>query len=166
MKRKFTKYPSSYVAATTEYPEVSATEFDQLVDSYKASDAGWSLIVAELKGTYGLDTAKEVADTVCYERRQSITSTSSCVEADVTASTDDTAAREAVKKYLTDANFLSMSSAEKKIVAKAQNSTNFQVYIVAAYEALDLAGVSTSAAFDEVYRIVIREWNFDAEETF
>lgn len=154
MKRKSTKYPSSYVTATTEYSEVSATEFDQLVDSYKTSGAGWSLIVAELKGTYGLDTAKEVADAVCYERRQH-----------VSASTDDTAAREAVKKYLTDANFLSMSSAEKKIVAKARNSTNFQVYIVAAYEALYLAGVSTSAAFDEVYNTVIREWNFDAEET-
>lgn len=77
MVRKFTKYPSNYVKASSsciqadiEYPEVSATLFDQLVDAYKESGAGWSLIVAELKGTYGLDIAKEVADTVCYERRQ------------------------------------------------------------------------------------------------
>lgn len=68
MKRTFTKYPSNYVKAAT-YPEISAQEFDQIVDAYKDSGAGWSLIVAELKGTYGLDIAKEIADTVCYERR-------------------------------------------------------------------------------------------------
>lgn len=68
MTRRFTKYPSSYVKASDE--EISAQEFDSLVDSYKDSGAGWSLIVAELKGTYGLDLAKEVADTVCYERKQ------------------------------------------------------------------------------------------------
>ncbi len=66
MKRKFTKYPSNYVRANSE---VSAQEFDDLVDTYRDLGLGWSVIVAELKGKYGLDLAKTVADTVCYERR-------------------------------------------------------------------------------------------------
>jgi len=75
MRRKFTKYPQGYVRADSVensyigHREISSQEFDQLVDAYKDSDAGWSLIVAELKGTYGLDIAKNVADCVCYERR-------------------------------------------------------------------------------------------------
>lgn len=66
MKRTFTKYPQSYVKASKE---VSAETFDQLVDAYKDSGLGWSRIVAELKADYGLDLAKEVADSVCYERK-------------------------------------------------------------------------------------------------
>ena len=61
--RKFTRYPSNYVKADTTYREVSDAEFDKLVDSYKG-ERSWSLIVAELKGTYGLDMAKKVADAV------------------------------------------------------------------------------------------------------
>lgn len=67
MKRTFTKYPSSYVRASDE---VSVQEFDYLIDTYRDSGLGWSAIVAELKGKYGLDIAETVADTVCYERRQ------------------------------------------------------------------------------------------------
>ena len=66
--RKFTKYPSSYIKSTTEYPEVSATTFDHMVDTYIHSDMGYSAIVAELKGNYGIDLAMEVAETVCAKR--------------------------------------------------------------------------------------------------
>lgn len=59
---------STNIKATT-YKELSVEEFDQLVDSYREAKAGWSLIVAELKGTYGLDIAKEVADAACYENK-------------------------------------------------------------------------------------------------
>jgi len=59
---------STNIKATT-YKELSAEEFDQLVDTYREAKAGWSLIVAELKGTYGLDVAKEVADVACYENK-------------------------------------------------------------------------------------------------
>lgn len=78
--RKFTKYPSNYVKAAT-YCELSDAEFDKLVDSYKG-ERSWSLIVAELKGTYGLDMAKKVADAV-------IDANSSSIE----ASTDYTSTR-------------------------------------------------------------------------
>lgn len=66
IQRKVKEAKSFKVTASDE---ISVQVFDQLVDSYKDSGAGWSLIVAELKGTYGLDVAKEVADTVCYERK-------------------------------------------------------------------------------------------------
>lgn len=55
----------------TSFKGITDEEFAEVVDSYKKSGQGsrytdWSLIVAELKGTYGLDTAKELADAICY----------------------------------------------------------------------------------------------------
>ena len=68
MKRTFTKYPSGYVGASTatdtQYAELSDDEFKELVRQYRDSGATWTYIVAELKGTYGLDMAKAVADAV------------------------------------------------------------------------------------------------------
>lgn len=68
MKRTFTKYPIGYVGASTtadtQYAELSEDEFKELVRQYKDAGATWTYIVAELKGTYGLDTAKAVADAV------------------------------------------------------------------------------------------------------
>lgn len=68
IQRRIKKAKASKISASTD--EVSAQDFDWLVDTYKESGLGWSVIVAELKGKYGLDIAKNVADTVCYERRQ------------------------------------------------------------------------------------------------
>lgn len=76
-KKTFTKYPSSYVAADTQDPywdsyiALNDDEFKAIVDSYKKQGQGsrytdWSLIVAELKGQYGIKQAKELADAICY----------------------------------------------------------------------------------------------------
>lgn len=75
MKRTFTKYPSNVVASTvdTSFKQITDSEFNKIVESYRRAGQGsrytdWSLIVAELKGTYGLDVAKELADAICYNR--------------------------------------------------------------------------------------------------
>ena len=64
--RKFTKYPSGYVKASSK---ISEQTFRNLVSEYSRSEATWSLIVAELKGTYGLENAKDIATAVEEERR-------------------------------------------------------------------------------------------------
>ena len=51
----------------TSFAELSDQEFNQIVESYKGSGAGWSLIVAELKGTYGLKAAMDIANAVYGE---------------------------------------------------------------------------------------------------
>ncbi len=61
MTRKFTKYPSNYVKTNSD---ISSDEISKVVDEYVASGATWSLVVAELKGIYGLEKAKEIADMV------------------------------------------------------------------------------------------------------
>lgn len=74
-KRTFTKYPSNYVSASTvdtSFKQITNSEFNKIVESYRRAGHGskytdWSLIVAELKGTYGLDVAKELADAICYK---------------------------------------------------------------------------------------------------
>lgn len=65
MARRFTKYPSNYVRASRE---ISTGELDAIVNEYLNSGATWSLIVAELKGDYGLEKAKEIADMVDAKR--------------------------------------------------------------------------------------------------
>lgn len=65
-KRTFTIYPSGYIKASSE---ISEQTFRKLVSEYSRSGATWSLIVAELKGTYGLENAKDIATAVEDERR-------------------------------------------------------------------------------------------------
>jgi len=67
MARQFTKYPSNYVRAGLF--DTSEQTRRQLVSEYTNSGLGWSAIVAELKGTYGLETAKDIADEVEMNRR-------------------------------------------------------------------------------------------------
>ena len=53
----------------TSFAELSDDEFKELVHQYRDSGATWTYIVAELKGTYGLENAKDIATAVEDERR-------------------------------------------------------------------------------------------------
>lgn len=69
-----------------------------------------------------------------------------------------------IREFLSDnAVYDTLKPFEKKILAKAANSIEYQVYLMGAIEALDLAGVSTSETFDRVAEILIENWDFDRQ---
>ena len=49
---------------------------------------------------------------------------------------------------------------EKKILAKAWNSLDYQTYLMGAIDALDLAGITTSDTFNTVADMLIKNWEF------
>lgn len=59
--------------------------------------------------------------------------------------------------------FTNLSAFEKKIVAKANNSTDPKVYLTGAAEALELAGVEVTEAFENLFSGVVEHW-FDKKE--
>lgn len=73
-------------------------------------------------------------------------------------------AYDAISKYLSDDDiYNTLKPMEKKILAKAANSIDYQVYLISAVETLDLAGVATSDTFDTVAKILIKNWDFDEQ---
>ena len=73
-------------------------------------------------------------------------------------------AYDAISKYLSDDTIYStLKPMEKKILAKAANSIDYQVYLISAVETLDLAGVATSDTFDTVAGILIKNWDFEEQ---
>ena len=68
---------------------------------------------------------------------------------------------DAINEYLSDNDIYdTLNPMEKKILAKATNSIDFQVYLISAVETLDLAGVATSDTFNTVAEILIKNWDF------
>lgn len=68
---------------------------------------------------------------------------------------------DAISKYLSDdAVYDTLKPYEKKILAKAANSIDYQVYLMGAVDALDLANVATSETFDKVVELMIENWDF------
>lgn len=80
----------------------------------------------------------------------------------ITASTNGMAISfKAVQAYLSDSNtYNSLNPYEKKILARAANSADYQVYLVSAAETLDLTNVPISDAFRKVIDIVMENWEF------
>lgn len=73
-------------------------------------------------------------------------------------------AYDAINKYLSDDDVYStLKPMEKKILAKAANSIDYQVYLIGAVETLELAGVATSDTFDTVAEMLIENWDFDEQ---
>lgn len=60
--------------------------------------------------------------------------------------------------------FSKMSKAEKRIIAKAKNSTHADVYLVGAADAIELTGASVTDAFINFYNRVIENWKFENSE--
>lgn len=50
---------------------------------------------------------------------------------------------------------------EKKIIAKACNSNDPQIYLQGALEGMELAGFQFSTQFDEIYQDVIKNFDFE-----
>lgn len=70
-----------------------------------------------------------------------------------------------IRAYLSDNSVYStLNQFEKKIIAKAANSIDYQVYLCGAIEALDLAGVSVSPTFEKVAEMLIENWDFDDQD--
>lgn len=80
----------------------------------------------------------------------------------ITASTNGMAiAFKVVQAYLSDSDtYNSLNPYEKKILASAANSVDYQVYLISAVETLDLTHVPVSDTFRKVIDIVIENWEF------
>lgn len=69
-----------------------------------------------------------------------------------------------INAYLSDDDIYdTLYPFEKKILAKAANSIDFQVYLAGAIEALNLAKVSVSPTFEKVTEMLIENWDFDRQ---
>ena len=74
-------------------------------------------------------------------------------------------AYDVINSYLSDDEIYNMLNPfEKKILAKAANSIDYQVYLMGAVEALSLANVSTSNTFDRVAEMLIENWDFRRQD--
>lgn len=54
-----------------------------------------------------------------------------------------------------------MSKAEKRIIAKAKNSPNPQIYLAGAADAIELVGADVTDAFVNFYNTVLQNWDFN-----
>lgn len=74
-------------------------------------------------------------------------------------------AYDTIKSYLSDDEVYStLKPFEKKILAKASNSIDYQLYLMGAVEALSLAKVPTSDTFDKVAEMLNENWDFRRQE--
>lgn len=73
-------------------------------------------------------------------------------------------AYDTIKSYLSnDEIYNTLNPFEKKILAKAANSIDYQVYLMGAVEALSLANVPTSDTFNKVAEMLNEYWDFDRQ---
>lgn len=63
-----------------------------------------------------------------------------------------------------DDEFSRMSKAERRIIARAQGSTDTQVYLAGAAEAMELVGADVTDAFIDFYNRVLEGWEFSDDD--
>ena len=66
-----------------------------------------------------------------------------------------------ILRNIPDDVYRKLAVAEKRILAKAYNSVDPQIYLHGAVEGMELAGFDFSEAFDSIYQGITSNYDFD-----